>query len=196
MSEEPAPAELLNRLKGGDPAAARLLFNRFAARLVALARGRLEARVRQKVDPEDVVQSVFRSFFERQSRGDFEFDNWEGVWGLLVLLTVRKCGRRACHFRAARRDVRREEAPAADAAGSWLEALADDPTPEEAVQLTDLTAELFRRLKSDADRRVLELSLQGYSVPDIHRETGQYERGVERARARIKTSLAEMLAAG
>ena len=58
--------DVITRLRDGDSEAATEIFHRFAARLIALARTRLDSRVRQKVDPEDVVQSVFRSFFIRQ----------------------------------------------------------------------------------------------------------------------------------
>ena len=89
MDAEPSSQILLEQLRAGDGRAADAIFHRFARRLVGMARGRLDGRLRQKVDPEDVVQSVFRSFFDRSARGEFDFANWEAVWGLLVLLTVR-----------------------------------------------------------------------------------------------------------
>ncbi len=95
MEAETSSQVLIDQLRAGDCRAADAIFHRFAQRLVGMARNRLDGRVRQKVDAEDVVQSVFRSFFDRSARGEFDFANWEGVWGLLVLLTVRKCGRRA-----------------------------------------------------------------------------------------------------
>jgi len=52
-------AELLARLQAGDDAAATRVFHRYAHRLIARARSRLDARLRAKVDPEDVVQYVF-----------------------------------------------------------------------------------------------------------------------------------------
>src|SRR5690242_9456367 len=61
VASEPSFADLMARLRAGDDAAAAALFQRFATRLIALARGRLDGLVRRKVDPEDVVQSVFRS---------------------------------------------------------------------------------------------------------------------------------------
>src|SRR5438093_631392 len=103
MDAEPSSQVLLEQLRAGDSRAADAIFQRFARRLVGMARSRLDGRLRQKVDAEDVVQSVFRSFFDRSARGEFDFANWEGVWGLLVLLTVRKCGHRAVHFHAERR---------------------------------------------------------------------------------------------
>ena len=169
MDSEPSSQLLLAQLRAGDHRAADAIFQRFARRLVGLARARLDERLRQKVDAEDVVQSVFRSFFGRSARGEFDFANWEGVWRLLVLLTVRKCGHRAIHFQAERRDVRREVAGGDDSTTDlpFFEAIADDPTPDEAVLLAETAETIMRRLRNDKERQIFELSLQGYSIPRL-----------------------------
>lgn len=197
MEAETSSQVLIDQLRAGDCRAADAIFHRFAQRLVGMARNRLDGRVRQKVDAEDVVQSVFRSFFDRSARGEFDFANWEGVWGLLVLLTVRKCGRRATHFQADCRDARREipgggtKSPLDD---RFIEAIADEPTPEEAALLAETTEEIMRSLISGKDRQIFELSLQGYSVPEISAIVGHYERGVERVRSKVRRLLEGMLA--
>src|SRR5262245_63728460 len=121
------------RLRSGQDEAAAQVFDRFAGHLVALARHRLEARVRQKVDPEDVLQSVFRSFFTRYPSGQLGgFDSWDNLWAMLAVITLRKCGRWRDYFHAARRDVRRE-VPAPPGPGA--PAPAGGPTPAEAAML-------------------------------------------------------------
>lgn len=197
MDAEPSSQILLEQLRAGDSRAADVIFQRFAHRLVGLARGHLDERMRQKVDAEDVVQSVFRSFFGRSARGEFEFSNWKGVWGLLVLITVRKCGRRAVYFQAERRDVRREIPGGVDAMADerLIEAIADEPAPEEAALLAETVEEIMRRLPGEKERQVFELSLQGYSISEISEKVGHYERGVERIRAEVKKLLEEMRAA-
>ena len=62
-------AGLMRRLRSGEDAAAREVFERYTRQLVGLARRRLDERLAGKVDPEDVVQSAFKSFFVRQARG-------------------------------------------------------------------------------------------------------------------------------
>src|SRR5262245_35467145 len=104
-------AELMEGLRQRDEGAAEAVWERFARRLVALAATRLPNRLRARVDPEDVVQSVFKSFFARQAGARFTLENWDNLWTLLTVLTVRKCGHRVVHFQAARRDVRREAQP-------------------------------------------------------------------------------------
>src|SRR5262249_39297414 len=92
-------ADFLARLRAGDDAAARQLFDRFAGQLVALARRRFAAGLRHKVDPEDVVQSAYKSFFHRYGGEKFEVGGWNSLWGLLTVITVRKCAQRVAYYR-------------------------------------------------------------------------------------------------
>src|SRR5262249_45140923 len=134
MSSEAAFKDLMARLRGGDEQAAREVFQRFADRLINLARSRLDARIRQKVDPEEVIQSAFLSFFQRHAQAQFAPDSWDGLGALLPLIPLRKCGHKVEHSRAARRSVLREMAlpnDDSDAGPSW-EGLAREPTPAEA----------------------------------------------------------------
>ena len=88
--------------------AARALFERFARRLIGLARSHLDARFLRKIDPEDVVQSVFKSFFLRYGEGALAAEGWDGLWGLLTCITLRKCSERVRYLRAECRDIARE----------------------------------------------------------------------------------------
>src|SRR4051794_853268 len=140
MADDASFDALMARLRTGDDEAAARVFRRFARQLIALARSRLGGRVRQKVDPEDVAQSVFRSFFARQADGQFVLEDWDGLWGLLTLITLRKCHRQCERFTAGCRDVRREvsaPSPAAESGVAW-EAIAREPTPADAAVLTEL----------------------------------------------------------
>ena len=47
--------DLLARWRAGDADAAAEIFRRYADRLIALARGRLSAKLARRIDPEDVV---------------------------------------------------------------------------------------------------------------------------------------------
>ncbi len=190
MADETRFADLMARLRRGDGEAASLIFDQYAHRLIGLARKRLDGMLRQKVDPEDVVQSVFRSFFQRQADGRMEVGNWDSLWGMLVVITLRKCGRCLEYFRAARRNVHREAVPRADREdfGPGWEAMADDPTPSEAAMLAETVENLMRSLEP-RDRRILELSLQGLAAPAISAEVGCTERTVFRVMDRIRERL-------
>jgi RNA polymerase sigma-70 factor (ECF subfamily) len=179
----------VSRLRAGDEQAAVEVFNRFAHRLIALARLRLRAAVRAKEDPEDVVQSAYRSFFGRHRRGQFEIDSWDDLWGILTVITVRKCGRRMSYFHAARRDVARE-VQALDARDSNIgwEAVAREPTPAEAAMLAETVQGVLCNLDTEG-RKILELHLQGCDAAEISAQVGYSTRTVRRTLDRIRHQL-------
>src|SRR5262245_34314019 len=129
---------LMARLRSGEDAAAREVFERFASRLIALTRTRFNRVLARKVDPEDVVQSAFKSFFLSHRAGKLAVGDSDGLWHLLTLITLRKCADRAEYFLADRRDAAREAPiPRGDGLDPWLLALDREPRPEDAVILTE-----------------------------------------------------------
>lgn len=189
MAAEPSFDVLMTQLQAGDAGAAEEIFHRFAGQLIALARRRLHAGVRPKVDAEDVVQSVFKSFFLRQADGRVEPANWESLWGLLVVITLRKCGRTVQYFSGLGRDVRREVAsPGPDDSYAAFEAISREPTPEEAAALTETVEQVLRPL-AERERQVLELRLQGYTVPEISTAVGRTEFTVEGILKKVRKHL-------
>jgi RNA polymerase sigma-70 factor (ECF subfamily) len=185
---------LMARLRAGDGDAARRVWERFVRRLVGLARARLDTLVRGKVDPEDVVQSAFRSFFLRHADGQFDLDGWGGLWGLLALITARKCGRQVRHFYGPVHDVRKEaaEAPGGDGSSPDWEAVCRGPTPEEAAALCETLERLTAGLSAQ-DRRILELRLQGCTVPEISAQVGRTEFTVEGRLKKIRKAVNRLL---
>jgi RNA polymerase sigma-70 factor (ECF subfamily) len=176
---------LMARLKASDDTAAGDLFQRYAARLMGIARLQIAARLRHKVDPEDVVQSVFKSFFLRNER--FQVQNWDSLWGLLTLITVRKCIKHIEREQAARRDARREVSLTTKNNEDWP--LVDRaPLPEEGAMLAEVMEELLGGFDPD-DRAVLELSLQGHGAIEISARLGRAERTVRRLREQAKSRL-------
>jgi DNA-directed RNA polymerase specialized sigma24 family protein len=67
---DPTSHELFHRYCAGDSQAATEIFDRYVARLMELARRRISPKLGRRVDPDDVVQSAYRSFFvhARESR--------------------------------------------------------------------------------------------------------------------------------
>jgi RNA polymerase sigma-70 factor (ECF subfamily) len=187
-------AALMRDLRAGDDAAARAVFERFARRLVALARDRLGDRIARKEDPEDVLQSVFRSFFLRCQDGRLEFDSWASLWSVLTLITLRKCSNHLQHFQAARRRIDREVVPAGvgDSSPGWP-VTDPEPTPEQAAVLTETVELLLLRL-CGIDREILTLHLQGYDAPEISARIGRARRTVRRVLDRIRHTLERLVA--
>jgi RNA polymerase sigma-70 factor (ECF subfamily) len=186
--------DFMARLRAGDSAAPRELFRRFTRQLVALARDRFGPPIGHKVDPEDVVQSAYKSFFCRYGDGNLEAGNWNSLWGLLTLITLRKCAERVAYHRAECRDAAREVsgphggAHGDEDAGDWTVALSREPTPDEAALLSEAVEQLLAGL-DEHERPIVELSLQGCTTQEISQRLGHPERTVRRLRERVRHRL-------
>jgi RNA polymerase sigma-70 factor (ECF subfamily) len=189
MSPDDSFPDLLSHLKSGEDGA-RAVFERFTGQLIDLARRKLDIRLRHKIDPEDVVQSAYKSFFFRF--GDtLPSQSWDGLWGLLTLITLRKCSDRIRYFRTQGRDAGRETQTPEGSAAPWQVAVGREPTPDEAAVLAEIVEELMRGLSND-ERPIVELSLQGYSTQEIGEKLGRAERSVRRLRERVRQRLERM----
>jgi RNA polymerase sigma-70 factor (ECF subfamily) len=175
-----------------DAAAAREAFEHFTRRLVALARRHLDDQLRLKVDPEDVVQSVYKSFLLRYGADRLVSPDEHHLWPLLTRITLRKCADRARYHRADCRDAAREAAAAgADGPEPWRDAPGREPTPDEALALTETVERLLRGLDAD-ERAIVELSLQGCSTQEVSDQLGRAERSVRRVRELARARLERM----
>ena len=116
--------ELLNRFRRGDDRAAHEIFDRYTLRLIGLTRTRLSAKLARRIDPEDVVQSVYRSFFRAAEQGNFELRQNGDLWRLLAAITLNKVRMQARKNRAVKRSLHREDSIAGRPNG-------DDAGPEQ-----------------------------------------------------------------
>jgi RNA polymerase sigma factor (sigma-70 family) len=182
---------LLERYRGGDDRAAEEIFARYFERLTALARSRLSRRLARRTDPEDVVLSVYRSFFVGAREGRYALARGGDLWRLLAAIARHKLLRQARHQGASRRSVD-IEVPLARVDEGDLAAGRRGPTPEDAAALADEVERVLAQL-DPSGRRVLELRLQGLQVEDIAEDTGRSERSVRRTLSRVRALLAGRL---
>jgi RNA polymerase sigma factor (sigma-70 family) len=162
---------------------------RFTRRLIGLARVHLDAKLQHKVDPEDVVQSAYKSFLLRYGGTELAGQGLDALWNLLTVITLRKCADRIRYHRAECRDVTRETAsPPAGEPEPWRETIGREPTPEHAAVLAETVEQILRDV-APAERPVIELSLQGYSAQEVSQQLGRAERSVRRLRERLKRQL-------
>lgn len=189
MGEQTA-GELLARWQAGDQQAATALFHRYADRLIALARSRVSGHLTHRVDPEDVVQSAYRSFFADARKGRYASSAGGELWQLLVSITLHKLHKQINRLRTQKRSVAREQhLPDAGALhGLHAAVLAQEPSPVEAVALTDEVEQLMRRLDS-VERQILQLRLQGHNLGEIADQVNCSERTIRRALDEIKQQL-------
>lgn len=174
---------ILNNVKLGDATAESNVHQKFVGRLVSLAGKRINARFKAKIEAEEIVQSVFFSFFRRNRRDEFVFDDWNDVWALLVKITVRKCANRVEGFLSAKRDVNRE---AREVDGNTpVRTLTVEPTAEEIAVFNESLDNLFDEL-GELQKEVIVLRLQGYSNLEISEKIGRSERTVYRTLNQVR----------
>src|SRR5262249_16021943 len=91
-----------------DETVARELFDRYAEKLTALARKRISQRLASRIDPEDIVQSAFRTFFHRAREGQFQLKDPDDLCKLLARITVHKTLRQVAFHKRAKRNACQE----------------------------------------------------------------------------------------
>jgi RNA polymerase sigma-70 factor, ECF subfamily len=185
---EPSDHSLLRRLRGGSQDAATQLYLRYADRLRALTRTRFSGDLSPRLDVEDIVQSVFGSFFRGASRGYYDVPAGEELWKLFLVIALNKIRAKGAYHRAAKRDVR------LTAAGEGLEQMAEVPagSDEVAYAVLQMTIdEVLQRLPPQHEE-MLVLRIEGHEVADIARQTGRSKRTVERVLQECRKSLAEL----
>ena len=183
---------ILENIKNGSGDAANELHQRFVDRLVRLASTRINRRFRSKIEPEEIVQSVFASFFRRHEQGEFTFDGWNDLWALLVRITICKCTNRVTGFMTAKRNIRREIQGRVDSANdSSLYAVSIEPTAEETVVFNETLDQLLDLLPNDL-QEIVCLRLQGHSNLEISEKIDRSERTVYRSLERVRVILEEI----
>jgi RNA polymerase sigma-70 factor (ECF subfamily) len=185
MADSSENRRLVERWRAGDDQAARQLFNEYADRLVALARRRLSQRLASRVDPEDVVQSVFRTFFVRVKEGRFRIEEQDDLCKLLMRITVHKTLRQVEFHKAAKRDPGMERAQGEQGQEELLQALDGEPSPEAAATFIDQMEHFLNQLRPD-EREILEMRIQGYTNEEIASKLGIYDRKIRRIVERIR----------
>ncbi len=177
--------DLVNDYQDGSESAAKELFDKHCERLLRLAKRRIGQRMSSRFDPEDVVQSAFRTFFTRVKNDEFEFANEDDTFKLLVRLTVRKTLRRIQYHRAEKRNPEAEQGHHADGSEVFAHVASAEPSAEVEVALLDEFERFVGQLPT-LDRQVLELKVQGFSTVEIAERLGTYDRKVRRIIERLE----------
>jgi DNA-directed RNA polymerase specialized sigma24 family protein len=179
----------LQLLQQGEEEAVRAIWQRYGARLIALARDRLRQRgaARRVADEEDVALSVFDSFCRGAEQGRFpDLGGRDNLWQLLVVLTARKALRQAQYERRASRGGGRVVAAVDLAAadpddGAVLEQIVGrEPSPEFAAAVAEECDRLFDLLGDDELRMIARRRMEGHTNAEVAALLGCLERTVER----------------
>jgi RNA polymerase sigma-70 factor (ECF subfamily) len=167
---------LLRRLQSGQVDASTELYFRYAERLLALASAQSSPDLARRVDAEDIVQSVFRTFFRRASLGHYIVPDGEEIWKLLLVIALNKVRAAGAFHRAAKRDVRRTSS-----GDAFQRAVESQPAQDEtALSFLHMVIEELLQGMPEAHRRMIELRIEGHEVNDIAGAVQRSRRSVER----------------
>jgi RNA polymerase sigma-70 factor (ECF subfamily) len=168
MCDESFFADLIRRLRAGDPSAAEQLVREYepAIRMEVHCRLR-DRRLRRAFDSMDVCQSVLASFFVRAAAGAYDLEQPDQLRKLLVGMARKKLLFQVRKQEAQCRDVRRVES----IAKVDFAAFAADPSPSRHCESQDLLHNFQKRLTPE-ERQLAELRAQGLEWPDIAAQVG------------------------
>jgi len=186
---EPSDRSLLKRLHQGSQDAATQLYLRYVHRLRALAEAQCSAELSRRVDAEDIVQSIFGSFFRGASKGYYEVPEGEELWKLFLVIALNKIRAKGNYHRAARRDIR------LTVGGDCFEHLPAPPSKTEEGDLAFLrltVSEALEQLPAQ-HKEMVTLRIEGHEVAEIARLTGRSQRTVERILQQARQRLTELL---
>lgn len=168
--------------------------HRFAARLALVAERNLTPYLRHKVEPEDITQSMFRTFFRRQRLGELEIRNWNGVWGVAGAVGDLEMPESSHVLQAQRRDFRREHAFDSQEPTEGTEPFEPhdvQPHPDEQASIAEVLDLFFAELEDD--RTILAGHLAGDHSPTISVQVGSSEQTVRRRLQQMERRLCHRL---
>jgi RNA polymerase sigma-70 factor, ECF subfamily len=178
---EPSDHDLLLRSREGDQDAATQLYRRYAKRLINLVERQCSAELARRAGVEDIVQSVFGSFYDIPDQDE--------LWKLLLVIALHKVRGKATYHHAAKRDAHRTiggvearrrlegEANSGASAFAYLELVFE---------------EILERLPPES-RGMVTLRIEGREVAEVAQLTGRSRRSVERILQETRSTLSDLL---
>jgi RNA polymerase sigma factor (sigma-70 family) len=180
---------LLRAIRGGNDEAAAKLYRRYAKRLRALARAQSSHDLARREDVDDIVQSVFGSFFRAACQGLYDVPAGDDLWKLFVVIAMNKIRAKGNYHRAAKRDVRLTIGSEALEQASATELASED----EALASLELAVHEALEQLPPVTRQIALLRMQGHDIDEIARATSRSYRTVERCLKSFRELLAGML---
>ena len=151
-----------------------------------LAERKTDGNLAVRVDPEGIVQSVFRTFFRRFSDGQYSVADGEDLWNLLLVISLNKLRSRAKKHRAAKRDVSKT-------------ILLDESHQKRSVQNNEallilrMTIEEIIGSLPVIEHDIIRLRIEGHVVTEIAKKTNRAKRTVERILQNFRNRLREQI---
>jgi RNA polymerase sigma-70 factor (ECF subfamily) len=167
------------------------LYHRYSERLRLLVERNYASFLNRFLDAEDIVQSVFRRFFDAVQSGKYDSPTQQELWDLLLVIALNRLRSEAAFQCAAKRDARRCTSLDQYARGQEV-AAKDGAATAHFLELA--VREAIATLPADFQQVIL-LRMDGHEVDAIATRMQRPKRTVERilraARLRLECLLDE-----
>ena len=197
MSDVPHPPDaefqrLIDGLRAGDDATLREVYAHYGPLLRGIADSRLAPGLKRRFDADDVVQSTFRTFFRRAQGGQFQFDDNQRLWNLLLAIALTKLREKIRYHGRQTRAVERERSSAPVRPGDSTPPedafITPAPPPDAAIELAD-AYESFLLALDHQERQLVDLKLQDCTNDEAAEALGISERSVRRILQRLEAKM-------
>ena len=187
--EDVSDRSLLRRFRSGEDDAATALYVRYAKRLHSLAQTKTADDLAARVDADSIVQSVFRTFFRRAAKGQYDIPDGEQLWKLFLVIALNKIRDTASHHRAQKRDVGRTQPMSSEGHAMGRE----DGSHAEALAILRMTIDDLLSAMPKSQRDIVVLRIEGHEVSEIAKRTDRSLRSVERLLQKFRRDLSELI---
>ncbi len=177
---------LIRRFRAGEQDAASELYLRYAKRLQGLAKNQTSTELAVRKGADDIIQSVFRTFFRRVSVGQYDVIEGEDLWRLFMVIALNKIRNAAEFHRAKKRDVRKTKSVDSDLYRTFSTHEKDEHV---AIVVLQLTIDNIVSGMPGQSRELVQLRMEGYSVAEIATKTKRAQRSVERVLQKFRQIL-------
>ncbi len=173
----------IDQAKDGDSIASHQLWHHYYDRLIRVARNNLRGQDRRVADEEDIVVSVFESFYRAAQQGRFpDLSDRDALWRLLLKMSARKIVDRRRHDGRQRRGAGQKvvSLQGADDNETIIQVIGDEPTPEMVLMMTESFEQLLQHLGGGPLREIAVGKMEGFSNAELAQKFECSERTIER----------------
>ncbi|MCC9603397.1 sigma-70 family RNA polymerase sigma factor [Stieleria sp. JC731] len=188
MKNDPRPiassdSSLLVRFQAGEEDAATALYARYAQRLLGVAQRASGDDLAPRIAPEDIVQSVFRTFFRRVNDGHYLVPEGDELWKLLLVIALNKVRMVAEYHRAGKRDVSQTQRfPNSEV-----------PAAETSIEILRMTIDDLLSTLPESHQQTIRARIDGHEIAEISKRVSVSQRSVERILQTFRKRLQKVL---
>lgn len=173
----------IDQVKLGDSEAANRIWQHYFDRLVRAVRARLYGQNRAVSDEEDIVLSVFDSFYQAAEKGRFpDLSDRDDLWQLLMRMAARKVVDKHRHDQRQRRGggMKQYSLDGDTTDPNIIQVIGDEPSPEMVLMMEESIEQFFSHLGVGQLRDLAGAKLEGYSNAELAQRFECSERTIER----------------